>query len=687
MTPESFDALAGAFKEPLLLVSPSGVIQGLNRSAVTAIGATQKADLLQRELLETVSQSPESLRELMRLASRTSDQTFGTIKFNSQVQTHRVIANRVKNGQSYFVLLRLESQDVAIQQFASLNEKCEQLNRAIARRRAVEDQLRVERDVAAFGRDIGIALVQSHGLQEALQNCTTLMVEQMGAVFARIWLADDNAAELRLVASSGIYSHLDGDHSRIRFGEYKIGRIAETQQPHITNQVIGDVNVHDQAWAIREGMVAFIGYPLVVDGDTVGVMGLFSREVFSESVSDALASVANGIALRIRKQSIEDGLAKQTLALKEADRRKDEFLAMLSHELRNPLAPVRSGLDLLSLEDSQHRDTIEMMQQQVEHLVRLVDDLLDVSRIMRGKVELRKKPTQIAPLIEHAHETLRDAIQHAGHQLTMHIPAQPIWVNADAVRIVQVIENLLKNACKYTDPGGEISIAMEVQENILTITVRDNGIGIDGDLLPQVFNLFTQSDRTLDRSQGGLGIGLTLVKNLVEMHRGSVSAESDGLGLGCTFTVQLPTCAAPKPVVDERPRDAIVVPLRVLAVDDNRAARFLLAKLFGKLGPHQVVTADSGPAAIAMFAEFRPDLVLLDIGLPGMDGYEVARVLRQTETDHDFLLVALTGYGQKDDRLKSKAAGFDEHLVKPPSVSQLRGLLVHPKLAQPAESD
>jgi CheY-like chemotaxis protein len=355
---------------------------------------------------------------------------------------------------------------------------------------------------------------------------------------------------------------------------------------------------------------------------------------------------------------------------------------MLSHELRNPLAPIRAGLDLLSVEDIEHQDTIMVMQQQVEHLVRLVDDLLDVSRIMRGKIALRRCAVDVTELVKRVVETLRLSMESANHQFRVVLPTSPVWIHADAVRIKQVVENLLKNACKYTDHGGKISITVSLEQQDAVIVVNDNGIGIDNDLLGRVFELFTQSPQTLDRAQGGLGIGLTLVKNLVEMHQGIVSAASEGIGCGSTFEVRLPVCKPPQATDTVEPVRHGCGPIRILAVDDNRGARMVLARLFERLGPHQVQTAKDGPSALQQFDLFAPHLVVLDIGLPGMSGFDVAREIRR-ECRHDaVLLVALTGYGQKEDHQKSKEAGFDLHLVKPPGIEQLRELLRHPKLAR-----
>lgn len=684
MTPAAFDQFAANLNEALFLLSPDGVVQGVNRAAVTASGFMTQSEFLDRPLEEfVVGNVRDSYLALLHACRQTSETTIGSVWFRGQEHSQRVSGRRVKaSDRPYYLLLRIEPQQLAIKEFAFLNDKIEQANREIARRKSAEEQLRLERDVAEFGRDVGVALVHSGPLGEALQRCTALMVERLDASFARIWLADQEELQLTLVASSGLYTHLDGAHSRIRFGEFKIGRIAQSQQPHISRRLVGDVQIHDQDWVAREGMVGFAGFPLVVDGATVGVMGMFTKKDLSQAAESALESVANGIALRIRKQAIEDGLASQTLALQEAHRRKDEFLAMLSHELRNPLSPVRTGLDLLALEPSQHHETIALMQDQVEHLVRLVDDLLDVSRIMRGRVELRREPVQAFGLIQQAVRTLKSSIEHAGHNLTVHMPEDSVWLDVDSVRVIQVLENLLKNACKYTNPGGEIVVSCESDQKWLNVDVRDNGIGIDADLLPHVFDLFTQSSRSLDRSEGGLGIGLTLVKQLVELHGGSVAVESAGLNQGSLFRISLPVCTAPLYQPSELSvQSQDCPPIRILAVDDNRSARLVLSRLFSKLGPHEVVTAEDGPSTLQQIRTFAPHLVLLDIGLPGMDGFEVARVIRQQPCHDGILLVALTGYGQKEDRRKSREAGFDVHLVKPPGMQQLKELLQHPKLA------
>jgi len=378
--------------------------------------------------------------------------------------------------------------------------------------------------------------------------------------------------------------------------------------------------------------------------------------------------------------------ARHYRQIREGDRRKDEFLAMLAHELRNPLAPILNAIhymrdetvDLSAVE--QARDIAE---RQVRHLARLVDDLLDVSRISSGKIQLRKESIALADVVNRAVETSRLLIQLRGHDLTVTLPEEPLLLEADAARIEQVISNLLNNAAKYTEEGGRISLVAESRGPILEIRVRDTGIGIAPELLPRVFDLFTQDTRSLDRSQGGLGIGLTLVRNLVEMHGGTVDVRSEGVGMGSEFIVRLPrlnrSTAISVPLPNEQtPRQPEApgesLPKKILVVDDNVDGALMLARLLRGWG-HQLAVAHDGETAIELARDQPFDVVLLDIGLPGMNGYQIAHVLRGQAGFEQTLLVALTGYGQGEDRRRSAEAGFDHHLVKPVDPLELKDLL------------
>lgn len=367
-------------------------------------------------------------------------------------------------------------------------------------------------------------------------------------------------------------------------------------------------------------------------------------------------------------------------ALRDADRRKDEFLATLAHELRNPLAPLRNSLHVLRLtgaDATARARAVETMERQVHHLVRLVDDLLEISRITRGKIELRKEPVELTAIVRGAVETVDGTMHSSRHRLTISLPPGPVMLEVDPVRLSQVLANLLHNAAKYTDEGGQIWLTAGMEEDIVKISVRDTGMGIPAEMLPRVFDLFAQVDHTLGRAQGGLGIGLALVKRLIQLHGGSVEARSDGPGKGSEFLVRLP-----RPRTEPRssspparlPPPSALPPRHVLVVDDNRDVADTLGALLEFLGADVEIVYD-GAAALAAMRRRRPDVVLLDIGMPGMDGHAVARRVRQDPALQAITLIALSGWGQEEDRRRSHAAGFDRHLVKPVDLGALQALL------------
>jgi PAS domain S-box-containing protein len=370
--------------------------------------------------------------------------------------------------------------------------------------------------------------------------------------------------------------------------------------------------------------------------------------------------------------------------LSEADRRKDEFLAMLAHELRNPLAPIRNGLEILRLAGDPTEDARyarEVMDRQLDQMVRMVDDLLDVSRVTRNLLELRKGPVDLSSVVSSAVETSRPLLVERRHELKVSLPDEPVMLEADAARLAQVLANLLNNAAKYTEPGGRIELTAEKRDGEAVVTVRDDGIGIPAEMLPAVFTLFTQLDRKMERTHGGLGIGLTLVKRLVELHGGAVEARSEGPGRGSEFIVRLPLshpvgAHAEAPAVSpsaQRKR-------RILVVDDNVDSASSLRLMLQMLG-HEVELAHDGEAAVEKTCVYRPDLILLDLGLPKLNGYEACRKIRAMDGANGDegaprkVIVALTGWGQEDDRRRSHEAGFDLHLVKPIELAALQRLL------------
>ena len=377
--------------------------------------------------------------------------------------------------------------------------------------------------------------------------------------------------------------------------------------------------------------------------------------------------VANVRALlRMRKAESERQAALEQL--QEADRRKDEFLAMLAHELRNPLAPIRNAVEILRRsEDHEVRERArQMVARQVQHLARLVDDLLDVSRITQRKIVLKPAPVALNAVIESAVEIARPLIDAQDHELELTLLEEPLWLRIDAVRMAQAIGNLLHNAAKFTPRGGRIALQVRIAAEELAIAVEDNGVGITPETLASAFDLFTQGERSLDRSQGGLGIGLSLVKGLVEMHGGRVAAASAGAGKGSRFTIALPMRlrTAPGAAAGAEgaapPRSAC----RVLVVEDNVDAAESMRMLLEAIG-HEVGVVNDGALALDEARRMRPDVILLDIGLPGMDGYQLAAALRALPETSRAHLIAVSGYGQEKDRARSAQAGFDLHLVKP----------------------
>lgn len=381
-----------------------------------------------------------------------------------------------------------------------------------------------------------------------------------------------------------------------------------------------------------------------------------------------------------RTAELQVAMARQTELARElqnADRRKDEFLALLAHELRNPLAPVQNAVNIMGLKELSDPDLKwcrDVIERQTRHLTRMVDDLLDVSRITHGKITLRLETLDLASIVRAAVETSRPAIDAQHHKLRLSMPDSPIWVQGDAARLTQVFANLLNNAATYQRAGGRIDLSIDAREWMAEVRIKDLGIGIDPSMLAEIFQLFAQADRTLDRPYGGLGIGLSLVRNLVELHGGTVEALSEGVDRGAEFIVRLPCTESPER--DNRGQSGNATQpraRRILVVDDNRDAADSLARLL-RLNGHAVQVAHEGADALALAQDHAPEIILLDLGLPGMNGYEVCRRLRQ-DGNRDMQIIAMTGYGQDRDRHLTADAGFDLHTVKPVDIGVLQKLM------------
>ncbi len=440
----------------------------------------------------------------------------------------------------------------------------------------------------------------------------------------------------------------------------------------------------------RLGFRSFLCLPLIARGHSLGVLTLVDTN--SDRLHEpADLPLAEAFAQRAAA-AIEN--ARLYHAVQEADRRKSEFLAMLSHELRNPMAAIRNALQIIGEPDADFtlcRQAQRVAQRQVRHISRLLDDLLDLSRLTRGKVQLQKQLVLLAEVVEAAVQTCRPFLTERAHHLEVALPPEAVWLEADPDRLEQVVANLLHNAAKYTDPGGQIRLAVECEGDAVVLRFRDTGIGIAPEQLSHVFDLFMQADTSPERARGGLGIGLTLVRSLVEMHGGSIRVASAGLGWGSEFVVRLPRVSIPPPAA---PCPEALTPAhpsapapgrRVLIIEDHADGRDMLRGLLEFWG-HQVAVAEDGPQGIAQARAGRPEVVLIDIGLPGLNGYEVARHLRDLPGGHNLLLIAMTGYGQAEDRRRARAAGFDIHLVKPVQLDQLEDILAGKLPANPRQT-
>jgi signal transduction histidine kinase/ActR/RegA family two-component response regulator len=511
-------------------------------------------------------------------------------------------------------------------------------------------------------------------LEETLHTATAIEKTDLGVLA----ICDEDQTELRVGASLGF----DDEYLRTIEHDPPLDGACSTCFDERRRVVVEDVEAaHFYApyrdIACRAGFRAVHSTPLITrTGKIVGVLSTYFRVPHRPS-NWALHLI--DLCARQAVDFIENARLYQQL--READRRKDEFLATLAHELRNPLAPICNSLQLLRLSDDLPpavRHIREIMEQQVNHMVRLVDDLLEVARITRGKIELRKEVIDLSSVISQAAETSRTFVESAGHQLALSFPAKPLAVEADPVRLAQVVSNLLNNAAKYTASGGQIWLTIRRQDNQAYISVRDNGQGISAEMLPRVFEMFAQVERGRAGAHSGLGIGLALAKRLVEMHGGQIDAYSSGVECGSEFVVRLPLVSSGSGRKRSRKtvsRKSADIPRRsVLVVDDAPASAYILSKLLEALG-QEVITASEADAALKLARARRPQIIFSDIAMPDMNGYELARQLRLELGLKDCKLVALTGYSQDGDRQQAKAAGFDHYLVKPVSVEALQTLL------------
>ena len=489
------------------------------------------------------------------------------------------------------------------------------------------------------------------------------------------FVAGEPDEQLRLESWAGLE---DADVEALRdprAGESLSRRVAETREPI----AVADLQVsqeHADTLERRFGFHAFAGFPLLVEARLLGTLAFASRaktELADDEI-EFLETICRYVTAAYERVDL-------IRRLRDTDHRKDEFLATLAHELRNPLAPIRNALEIMRV-DGRDRSAVEqtartMIERQLEQMVRLVDDLLDVNRITRGRLELRKERVDLAQAIKSAVETSRPLIDAARHSLDLELPSQPVYLDADPVRLAQVFANLLNNAARYMDRGGRIVVRVRRDGAQVQVSVKDSGMGIPAEMLPKIFDMFAQVHETRERSRTGLGIGLTLVKRLVEMHGGTVTAHSEGEGRGTELVVRLPLAAGGSavraPVEDPVPATRRSTH-RILVADDNRDAAESMGMLLRLMG-NEVRTVYDGIEAVAEAATFRPDVIVLDIGMPKLNGYEAARRIREQRWSDGTMLVALTGWGQEEDKRKATEAGFDRHFRKPLDPAELHRLI------------
>jgi signal transduction histidine kinase/ActR/RegA family two-component response regulator len=555
----------------------------------------------------------------------------------------------------------------------------------VLQRRSAEDLLREEAKSLEILNRTGEALAAELNLERVVQQVTDAATRLTGAQFGAFFYNVRNEAgeSYQLYTISGV--------PREAFAGFPMPRNTAVFAPTFNGTAIvrsGDIRKDPRYGrsaphhGLPEGhlpVVSYLAVPVVSRSKEV-LGGLFFGHpepgVFDERAERLAAGIAAQAAVAIDNARLYERLRDSASRLAEADRRKDEFLATLAHELRNPLAPLRNGLESLRLAggNAQVADAARaMMQRQLEQLVRLVDDLLDMSRISTGKIELRREWSELGAIVHSALETIGPLMERSGQRFELELPPEPVYLDADPVRLAQVFGNLLNNAAKYTQRGGTIVLAAARRSREVEVAVRDNGIGIRADMLPRVFDLFTQADTSLEKAHGGLGIGLTIVRRLVELHGGSVQAKSEGPGRGSEFVVRLPLI---EPGTPRKAAPAAAAPpaRRILVVDDNLDAAQSLALLLQAMGS-EAHTASDGPQALRLAEALSPEVILLDIGMPGMSGYDVCRAIRAQPWAGAATLIALSGWGQEEHRARARDAGFDHYFVKPVELEALRRLL------------
>ena len=550
------------------------------------------------------------------------------------------------------------------------------LMRSVTERRVAEAALKVSHARLSLLSEIANRLLMSERPVDALREIYNEVSAHLQLEVFASYLVDSDGETLGRHTVSGV----DEAHVEIfsQEGSPITRMVAQSRLPLVLDHI--QTSTNDALSNGRKlGLQAVATFPLLAHGRLLGTLAFGTRQRLVIDISDIemLQILCDQVAMALERTRLFDELSLRNKALADADRRKDEFLAMLAHELRNPMAPIVNAVQLLRTPDvaaSVTQRALEVLDRQAGHMVRLVDDLLDLSRITTGKIELRRDFVLLSSIVAHAVQTNAPWMEERGHRLEVSLPEAPMTLFADPMRLSQVLANLLNNAAKFSPRGSTIELSATRDEVGVLLCVRDYGMGIQREMLEEIFGLFVQSDRTIERTRGGIGIGLTLVRDLVEMHGGSVRAESAGANLGSSFTVRLPLASdtpetspstQPNAPVSRTVLAAEASPrMRVVVVEDNVDIRETMKDLLQSWG-HIVSTASDGPHGVELILECIPDIAFVDIGLPGFDGYQVAARLNQRAPHLPTRLIALTGYGSPEDRLRALAEGFDEHTVKP----------------------
>jgi PAS domain S-box-containing protein len=650
MQPEQFLQFAAELPEAMLLLRTDGEIVSANSTACRQLARTCE-ELIGRRLQDHLVDPPEKIEQTIRMAARSRSLTVGGLTIQSETgpvhfRSEGFLVQPHSAQEPAAILLRLIPREHSSQNFILLNRRVDEYAQEIRRRRQVEAELRTQREwLHVTLTSIGDAVITTDEAgRVTLMNPTA---EKLTG-----WTAEE--AEGR-----PLYDVFEIVNERTRQpAENPVDKVLEA------GCVVGLANhtvliardgserpIDDTAAPIRGG-----------DEDLRGVVLVF------HDVSD--------------RRTMERQLKQRADDLEESDRRKDEFIAVLAHELRNPLAPIRAAGQVLKLGSARPeavQQVADIVERQSDHLSALVDDLLDVSRVTRGKISLRRERLDFGEIVRVSADAYRQRCESSDVAFEVDLPDCPLWVDADRTRITQIIENLLDNACKFTDEGGAIAVRLAADPGgrCASLSIRDTGMGLEPEMKKRLFIPFAQADRTLDRSKGGLGLGLALVKGLVDLHEGEIAAKSDGPGRGAEFVVRLPLADPPVDApaegapADEAATLAAPPGLRVLVIEDNRDVANMVSMLLRLLG-HEVLQAHTGNQGIELARTELPDVVLCDIGLPGISGHDVARSLRKDPTCGSLRLIALSGYGQAEDKRQAREAGFDGHLTKPVDVNKLR---------------